>query len=184
MNTMQEGGMMPRKSWWGRNWPWAVPVGCLGLLLSCGCFGALIFGFAFQSLRGSTVFTEAVDQARESPEVREVLGEPIEAGWQMQGSIQTSNDRGTARFSVPLKGPKAEGTLFVEGTKSSGQWTYSKLQVQVPDHPPLNLLGGPTEPPENTVPRQELPDVEPLPEEDAPAAPGDGKGKPKDDINL
>ena len=32
----------------------------------------------------------------------------------LQGSIQTRGDRGSAHFSLPLKGSKAEGTLYAE----------------------------------------------------------------------
>jgi hypothetical protein len=33
---------------------------------------------------------------------------------------------------VPLSGPKGEGTLHLEATKSGGKWSYSVLRVQTP----------------------------------------------------
>lgn len=182
MNTMTEGHLAPQQSWWSRNWKWVLPSGCLGLLLSCGCFTALIFGFTWQALRGTGVFVEAVAQARQSPEVRQALGEPIEAGLMLQGSIQThNNDQGSANFSVPLKGSRAEGTLFVEAYKHGEEWKYTTLKVEVPGHPTIDLLGGPPESPPDTVPYPDsLPDVEPLPDEGEPDEPA----KPKEDIQL
>ena len=160
--------MAPRQGWWGRNWKWVVPTGCLGLLLSCGCLGALFFGLTYQALRGTGVFVEAVALAKQSPEVKQALGEPIEAGMMLQGSIQSNNDQGSASFSVPLEGPKAAGTLLVEAYKDGEQWKFTTLQVELPGQDSINLLGGPPEPPANTVPFPELPEVEPLPEEETP----------------
>jgi hypothetical protein len=169
MNTMPEGQLVPQRSWWSSNWKWVVPSGCLGLLLSCGCLGALLFGVTWQALRGTGVFVEAVAQAKQSPEVRQALGEPIEAGLMLQGSIQTGNDQGSADFSVPLQGSKARGILHVEAYKNGDDWRFTTLKVEVPDHPVINLLGGAPEPPPNTIPFPDsLPDVEPLPEDDEP----------------
>ncbi|QRN99431.1 hypothetical protein JRI60_10600 [Archangium violaceum] len=166
---MPESEMAPRQGWWGRNWKWVVPTGCLGLLLSCGCLGALVFGFTYQALRGTGVFVEALTQAKQSPEVRQTLGEPIESGMMLQGSIQSQNDQGSANFSVPLKGPKADGTLLVEAYKNGDEWKFTTLQVEVPGRPTIDLLGGEPAPPPDTVPFPDsLPDVEPLPEDEEP----------------
>ncbi len=177
--------MAPRRSWWGRNWKWVVPTGCLGLLLSCGCLGALIFGAAFQSLRSASVVVEAVALAKQSPEVRQVLGENIQAGLAVSGSFQSSNDRGSADVSIPLDGSKADGTLHVEAYKDGEQWKFTQLQVDVPGRPPIDLLGGGAGPPPNTVPFPEsLPDVEPLPEEDEPGDPPSEDPRGQEDIEL
>lgn len=172
-----EGDLVPRQSWWGRNWKWVVPVGCLGLLLSCGCLGAVLFGAAFQtvkSLGGTSVVVDAVAQAKQSPEVQEALGADIQAGLSVSGSFQSSNDRGSADLSIPLDGSKTDGTLYVEAYRDGEQWRYTRLEVAVPGRPPINLLGGDAEPPPDTLPFPEsLPDVEPLPEEGEPREPGE-----------
>ena len=59
----------------------------------------------------------------------------------------------------------------------------------MPDHPAINLLGPTPEPAPNAVPfnPDSLPEVEPLPEEEAPAPEKPGRGKPeqgKEDIQL
>ena len=192
MNTMPEGQLVPQRGWWSRNWKWVVPTGCLGMLLSCGCLGALLFGLTWQTLRGTGVFVEAVAQAKQSPEVRQALGEPIEAGMMLQGTIQSHNDRGSARFSVPLKGSKAEGTLHVEAYKNGDDWKFTTLEVEVPGRPSIDLLGGGPAPPRDTVPFPDsLPDVEPLPDDEdqgsEPAEPRQEEqapGKKKNEIQL
>ncbi|MFY0570883.1 cytochrome c oxidase assembly factor Coa1 family protein [Archangium lansingense] len=186
MNTSAEGQLVPQQGWWNRNWKWALPSGCLALLLTCGCLGPLIFGATiWQSLQGSGVLVDAVTQAKQSVDVREVLGEPIESGSvPQQFSINSSDEKGAASFAVPLKGPKASGTLYGEAYKSGEEWTFTTLKVEVPDHPVINLLGPAAEPAPDTVPfnPDSLPEVEPLPENEEPAQEPPEKGKK--DIEL
>jgi hypothetical protein len=186
MNTSPEGEMAPRRTWWSGRLVWLIPLGCLGLLLSCGCLGAVLLGFgAFQSARGASVVVEAVSLAKQSPEVRQVLGEDIQMGSMFSGSLQTSNDRGSDDLSVLLDGSKADGTLYVEAYKNGEQWKYTRLQVEVPGRPPIDLLGGEAAPPPDTVPFPEsLPDVEPLPEGDEPGEPPTQAPEGQEDIQL
>lgn len=170
MSTLPEESLVPRQGWWGRNWKWLVPGGCLGLLLSCGCLGALFFGLGYQTLRSTGVFVEAVTLAKQSPEVQRALGEPIEAGLMIQGSIQSQDGSGSASFSVPLEGPLARGLLRAEAYKEGAEWRFTTLLVELPGRPPILLIGGEQEPPPGTIPfpEQPLPGA-PLPEEAPPA---------------
>ncbi|HEX8441165.1 cytochrome c oxidase assembly factor Coa1 family protein [Archangium sp.] len=152
MNTVPEGELAAQRGWWSRNWTWVVPTGCLGLLLSCGCLGAVFFGVITQSLRGSGAVVEAVALARQSPEVRQALGEPIEQGLWVQGRIHSGGDQESADVTLPLKGPKAEGTLRMEAYKNGDAWTFTTLQVEVPGQPPIHLLGDAPAPPPHTLP--------------------------------
>jgi len=108
----------------------------------------------------------------------------------VSGSIQSSNDRGSADVAIPLKGSKADGTLRMEAYKDADEWKFTTLQVDVPGHPTIDLLGGSPAPPANTVPFPEtLPDVEPLPELPEDAPPGGSTDEPaeperQDDIEL
>ena len=184
MNAMSEGPMAPQKSWWGRNWPWVVPMGCLGLLLSCGCLGALIAGFAFKGLSDTPAYTEAVARARQSPAVREALGEPLETSWNgQQMDVKTSGDEGSARLTIPLKGPRGSGLLRVLALKKEGTWRFQTLRVDVADREPIDLLDTPAdepsgsdEPPGLDEPPGARPD---LPEDDAP-----GDREPEDAKEL
>ena len=118
-----------KQSWWGRNWKWVVPVGCLAPLLVCGGSIALIFVFVFGVIRSSEPYTEALARAKANPDVKAALGEPIEAGYWVNGSIDISGASGTAKIAIPISGPKKSATVYVDGTKTAGKWEYSTFEV-------------------------------------------------------
>ena len=132
--------MQQEKSWWGRNWPWAGPLGCLG----CGgCAGLLVFLFAFggiasilgvlsASFASAEPVQEALAIARTNPAVIEALGEPIEIGGGLpNGSLNTSPTGGEADLSLPIEGPNGKGRLFVVAEKEAGEWTVYRAEVEV-----------------------------------------------------
>ena len=114
-----DGNLAPQRGWWSRNWKWVVPVGCLGMLASCGCIGALIFGFVFGAIKNTGAYTEAVAVATSDSEVQATLGTKIETSFP-QGSVNSSNGRTTANLSIPLDGSKADGVLRVEAVDNGG----------------------------------------------------------------
>jgi hypothetical protein len=59
------------------------------------------------------------------------LGEPIELGFWISGSINISGPTGNADFSVPLSGPKGAGRLYIVGEKSAGKWSFDLLEVEI-----------------------------------------------------
>jgi hypothetical protein len=119
------------KNWWGRNWKWFVPVGCLGTLVLFAGFIASIMFVAFGVMKSSDAYKDAVARARAHPLVQESIGSPIEEGMFVTGNIHVSGASGDAGLSIPLSGPKGEATLFVEARKSAGRWTYSTLIVEI-----------------------------------------------------
>lgn len=124
----------PQTSWWSRNWKWAVPVGCLVLLLPLlaltGFVGAIL-AIVFGTIKSTDVYEEALARARSSPAAIEALGQPIEDGWLMGGNIQVNGPSGSADISIPLEGPKGEGDLYVVASKSAGRWEYQTLELEV-----------------------------------------------------
>jgi hypothetical protein len=196
MDMTPEGNMAPQRSWWSRNWKWAAPVGCLGLIGSCGCFTVALIALGFASAKSSTPYEQALSIAKSDSEVQATLGQPIESSFSMQSSIHMGDGQSTAEFSVPLHGSKTDGVLRIEATKSGKDWEYQVLQVEVPGQEPIDLtdkVNG------NGGTRREL--APPTPDEPPPAVhdedvppPGhlqkDGKkdspknGEPKPDINL
>ncbi|MCH6485092.1 cytochrome c oxidase assembly factor 1 family protein [Pseudoxanthomonas sp. LH2527] len=117
--------------WWQRNWKWCVPV--LGALL-LAMFVALALGgvaLLLGAIKSSGAYQQALTRAQSDPAVIAALGEPIRAGWFVQGNISTSGASGEADLAIPLDGPRADGTLYVVAEKRAGEWRYETLAVNV-----------------------------------------------------
>ena len=117
--------------WWQRNWRWAVPASVIGGLAGLAFFvGALVY-FVLAVLKSSDAYAGALERARLSPAVVSALGEPVEPGWWVSGSLHVTGPSGTAEFMTPLRGPAGRGTLFVEAEKRAGLWRYMILEVEI-----------------------------------------------------
>jgi len=120
-----------QRSWFGRNWIWAVPAGgCLGVTLLSVLFVVGIVVLVFGMMKSSEPYEHAVAAAKASPAVQEVLGTPIEVGMFVSGEISTSGAFGNAKLAIPISGPKDTGTIYVAGEKTAGKWSYSLLIVE------------------------------------------------------
>ncbi len=116
-------------SWFSRNWKWAVPLGCLtGLALFIASIAALVL-FVFGLVARSDVYQYALEHARSSPSVVEAMGEPVEPGWYVSGTINVTGASGNADIAIPISGPKGAGTLYVSARKLAGVWIYDVLEV-------------------------------------------------------
>lgn len=118
-------------TWWRRNWKWCVPV-LAALLLAL--FAAFVFGIlalVFGAMKSSDPYQHAMARVQADPAVTAALGTPIQAGWLVQGNFSSNGPDGDANLSIPLDGPKADGTLFVVAKKHAGQWRYETLAVNV-----------------------------------------------------
>jgi len=118
-------------NWWSRNWKWFVPVGCLSSLLLLVGFVALILAFVFGMMKSSDVYKQALARANASPAVVDALGAPIKEGFFISGSINVSGPSGDAELAIPISGPKGDGTIYLEARKSAGEWSFSKLLVEI-----------------------------------------------------
>jgi hypothetical protein len=123
-----------------------VPVGCLGLLVVFAGFIALLGGVLMGGMKSTDAYREALARAQASPEVREALGEPVKAGWFVQGNVNVSGPSGNADLSVPLSGPKGKGTLYITAKKQAGKWEYEVLEVAVDGRQERIKLLNPTSP--------------------------------------
>ena len=99
---------------------------------SISAAGVAGFVWLFKTaMTSSDAYRLAVERAMSDAEVVEALGEPIEPGWFVSGSVQVTGPTGTADIAVPLRGSRASGTLFVVATKSAGEWTFERLELEV-----------------------------------------------------
>lgn len=125
-----------QKGCWGRNWKWIVPTGCLGLILLLIAGVAGIIYVAVSVLKSTEVYKNALEMARANTVVVEELGQPIEDGWYVIGSVENEAGDGRARLEIPITGPKKKGTLYViaevdDNVGGSRSWTYMQLEVEV-----------------------------------------------------
>ncbi len=123
--------MQPQKNWWGRNWKWFVPTGCLTMLLGCAGLVTLIFSIVLGSMKSSDVYKESITKARANAQVTAALGTPVEPGFWVSGNINVENSSGNADLSIPISGPNGKGTVYVTATKSAGRWQYSVMVCEI-----------------------------------------------------
>ncbi len=118
------------KNWWQRNWKWLVPTAG-GIILLCVICTVLPVLTLFEVLKSSEVYQMALKEVKSNPDVVQVLGEPVEPGWWLSGSIKVSGTSGQADIAIPISGPKDSGTLYVVALKTAGQWQFVILEVAV-----------------------------------------------------
>jgi len=132
-----------QKSWFARNWGWAVPVGgCLTIIILFFIFlGSVIFGVS-EIITESIPYKDAIEKVNKDDYVAEILGKPIETYGIPSGNWSYNNGAGSADFSVPIKGPKGKATLYLEGTKQNEVWSYTELYVIISEtDEQIDLLG-------------------------------------------
>ncbi|GAA3600339.1 cytochrome c oxidase assembly factor Coa1 family protein [Flavivirga amylovorans] len=131
-----------RKSWFGRNWPWVLPVGgCLTIIIlfALGA-GAIFFGVS-KIFKSSAPYTYAVERAFENEDVIDFLGEPLETDGIISGNISLKNDEGEADFEIPIAGKNGDGSIIVVANKINDEWVYEKLYVLIKEtKEEINLL--------------------------------------------
>ena len=122
---------MPPTNWFGRNWKWVVPVGCLlPVLLLVGCALAIFF-FAMGVLKQTDAYKTALARVQTNSAVIEAIGAPISQTGTVSGNSNVNGGTGEANLSIPLRGPKGKATLYVEAKKSADTWYFQSMQVKV-----------------------------------------------------
>lgn len=116
-----------------------IAFGIAGVAFACFIV-ALVFGLA-ALMRSSEAYTSGLATAQADARVVALLGEPVEGGLLVMGSLQTSGEAGEAMIEFPLDGPRGEARLHVEGRRRGGRWTWERMEV-VPegDGPVIDLL--------------------------------------------
>ncbi len=92
-------------------------------------FGAVVFGF--NSMKSTAVYQHALTTATSNPEVINALGEPIEAGLLLTGSINVSDEAGDANLTIPISGPNGKGYVYLEAIRTTGDWDFHILEVEI-----------------------------------------------------
>ena len=94
-------------------------------------FMVCIFFLVFSVLKSSDAYKTALSRAQNDERVAAALGTPIRDGLVPSGSTNAKGASGEADLAIPISGPKGKATIYAVGTKSAGEWAFSKLAVQV-----------------------------------------------------
>ncbi len=124
-----------QKSWLEQHPHWKIPLGCLTLILLIGVFATILITIITTSFRSSEVYKQAMARATENLQVRERIGEPINAVWLVSGQLNVSGSTGNANLSIPISGPKGKGVIRAVAKKSGSVWRFTYLQVKVEGQP-------------------------------------------------
>ena len=108
-----------------------MPTGCLGMLLLATGFVFVIVSIVFGAMKSSDAYKTALARAKTDPRVVNALGSPITDGFFVSGKTNVSGSSGHADLTVPISGPKGKGTIYFVASKFAGEWTFSKLIIEV-----------------------------------------------------
>ena len=110
-----------------RRWLW---FGLLGLAAVVALAVAVFYLATIRPDRRSVPYRQAVERLRTNASAMRLLGEPVETGWWVRGSVQPDS----ARLAVPVSGSERSGVLQVEAEKAGDTWTFSRLELAVYDN--------------------------------------------------
>lgn len=120
-----------QKSWFGRNWGWVLGGGCLTLIAIVALgIGGIIYKVS-DAVTNSEPYTHALTKASENERVINFLGEPIETNGLGNTNYTYKNGTTTANLTIPIKGPKDEGSIVIKAEKINDEWAYYELYVKI-----------------------------------------------------
>ncbi len=103
--------------------------GGLALYVAFIAFFVGLFFIIMTTMKSSDAFQLALTRLQASPAATEFLGSPITTGFPM-GNFESSGPRGSANLSFSVKGPKGEGTVFMEARKDLGLWKIDRMVLE------------------------------------------------------
>jgi hypothetical protein len=115
-------------------------IGCSVLIVLGIAFVAVIVFVVFAAIKKSDVYTQSLEKARSDQRVVAALGEPIDTGFWVSGSVSINSGKGTADIKYPISGPKGKATVHAVAATSGQAWEYTTLDVTPSNGPPINVL--------------------------------------------
>ena len=112
------------------------------LFIAFAIFGPVIFYGGRHLLVSSWIYKNALAITTSTKSVNCTLGEPIEPGFWVTGTVRWSGPMGSANIAIPVSGPKEDGVVVVVGwaTKRDGAWAFDSLNFEGPLKLHLDLL--------------------------------------------
>lgn len=130
--------------WFPKRKKFLIP---LVLLLSAIIFGLAIgLVVAFTSNKQTEPYKLTMRTLQDSPQVRQHVGVPFEAGWAVLGNVKA--DDGTADLMFKITGPVGEGAVRSHAELVDGQWVIEHLDLGIggrKDGQVITLIGDPDE---------------------------------------
>lgn len=130
--------------WFPKRKRFLIPI---VLLLSAIVFGLAIgLVAAITSNKHTEPYKLTMRTLQDSPEVRQHVGTPFEAGWAVLGDVKT--DKGTADLMFKINGPAGEAAVRSHAELVDGVWVILYLDIGVGDRKTgqvITLIGDPDE---------------------------------------
>ena len=104
-----------------------IALGAAGFVL----LAFAIIGSATTMMKSSEPYHWSLKQVRNNPTVLNQLGEPIEPGWLVTGSISTGQGTGRAFLKYSVSGPTGKGNVVVDGKMKDGAWLYQRSGIEI-----------------------------------------------------
>jgi hypothetical protein len=130
-----------RWAWRNRRWEsvaqfrtaqrrWAIAgVLVLGVTVAIAAGGSYL---ALRGMQRSVPVQLALEQVEATAAALDVLGAPVVPGLPM-GRIDDDGQTGSATLSVPVKGSRASGTVYLQAFKAMGRWRLARAVLEVED---------------------------------------------------
>ena len=122
-------------SWSRRLWPLWLSL----ILLGTAAFIGAIFFF----LGKSEPARMSLKVLRESPAVRQAVGDIQDLGWPSGGMSTRSGGTGTANFTVSVKGSLAKGKFYAYFIKRHDVWHYESGRLRLDDGRSIDIPSPP-----------------------------------------
>ncbi len=122
---------LPTQKWWQIHWKWLAGLG--GAALLCLFLGVSMVSMRWLTgrLKGSEPYRLAMEAAQSDSAVTAELGTPITQQGMVTGAFNEGNGFGNVVLTIPVNGPKAQGTIHVVAQRHGERWHFSVLQLSV-----------------------------------------------------
>jgi len=83
--------------------------------------------------KGNDAYKLSLATVQNNQELIDIIGSPIEAGFFVTGSMQTSGPNGQAALKYAVEGPYGSADTYVFASKEIEKWVINQLVVHFPD---------------------------------------------------
>lgn len=123
-----------------QNMKWIL-LGILSFILFVGFAFSIVF-LVMKLMKGEA-YELSLLEISNNRQVIEIIGEPIQPGWFVMGSVNTSGPEGSASLEYSIEGPNGSGKVYVYASRTVGEWKLDKVVVaNVLNQQRINVVGG------------------------------------------